>query len=310
MTHPMIDDETMAAFIDGSLPVAERARVMRLVASDRAVHLAYVEAATLAADLRDAELSPSVRSVATAASARRRLLFVAVPALAVAALALVVLRTRAGTAPDGGALLTGTTLVTEGGAGSLDRALGADWDEPGWPVVRGGGASALPTGLSARIGARVVALELAATANDSVSARRIAGALEALLGTATGAAPIAAQITADPIADRPARALRHLQLRALSADPAAYDAGAWTEAARLALRAGHAEYLRSDGSARAALPAVMHGLETSRDAVRWTDALSALRVLAATRATDQPSLQRLVAAVMSALPSEGNPQRE
>ena len=322
-----IPDETLAAFIDNALPVAERARVAAILATDHAQRDLLLTAASVSADAAAATASPNAtpwviartrvqeETRTTTTTSRSGILLVLCPMLLAASLVAFVYYGRSApnaprATPDAFVLLSAAAVLHDSGANALERTYGTHWDEPGWRVVRGGRGMELAAGVRARIGARAVELELAALARDTVAARRAATALESLLGAAPGAKPLMVQLQAQPIVAHDKRQQRNARLRTLSGDTAAFDAGAWLESARIALLSNRADFLAPDGAARYALRRVIWAVSSSRDAADWPEAIDALKALDATSTADVSTLRQLVAAVMAALPGEGDPQRE
>lgn len=315
MTDPRhIDDEMLAAFIDNTLAPAERARVAAMLSTDPMRYQEFIDAASIVAEL-EAPLAAKQRGAAGADAPvrQRNWLAIGAPVLLAAGIAAVLwLRPHRDVAPlTTYAVLQQRPIVAAGGADAVQRALGTGWDQPQWSAVRGGGgAMTLAAGVRARLGARAVELEVAGAANDSVAARAVAESLAALLGAAPGAAPVVAQLRAQPMGDAAERATRTAQLRALSGDTAAFDAGVWVEAVRLRLRRPAADALAKDGVELQQLAAVMRALQASADAPDWTPALVAMRALRDKQDGTVATQRELVDAIVAALPGEGDPGRE
>ncbi len=243
MSHEHIDEETLAAFLDGRLDDAERARVQRVLAHSDEMFAEFREAANVADALR----AETARSAAPLRSARwRRNALIAVPVLAAAGIVGVVV-TRPSRIPDAVMLAQETITLPASGAGSIERTMGVDWQHPGWTVTRGvGGGESEGTAL--RLGARFAQLEFAANAEDTAAWRQVAAALVSQLGAVDVAGPIVATLDTLDIPARQARASLAVQLRELSGSTFAFDLGTWMELARLNARIGRASWFAPEGS--------------------------------------------------------------
>ena len=255
MNDDQLDNETVAAFLDGTLPEHERARVMRLLASSPDLLGDTLEAAKIAAELERESRPVQVLRPARPRWQRRALL--ATPLLAAAGI-VGLLVVRRDDPPEVIALARSVELTTERGPGSIDGALGSAWDQPVWATVRGGSPDGRSVGLTARIGARVAQLELASTANDSVAYTRVASALAELVSSIDAAGPVAEQLRSPAQPSVAAHATLVNRLRALSTSPAAFDLGVWLETARLAGAAGSSQFLAIGSPALATLQGI-HG---------------------------------------------------
>lgn len=238
MSSERIDPEQLAALLDGTLPAAERARVLEALARDPGELSVFADAAhALDAD------GTAARPKAPLPFRRRKAgWLVAVPVLAAAAVALFVILPPERLA--GGALLDlidGARLVDTHGDGSLTARLGLGWDAPGWSGSRGDAATLSPAARGFRLGDRVAALAVAHGAGDGGALRSLATDVALALQADPAAGPVAALFrnlaasTDLPTDDRLSRAAA--QARALVAEPVWFDLGSWTEAARLATRA-------------------------------------------------------------------------
>ena len=297
MNHERLDEETLAAFLDGTLPAEERASVLNALANNPEAYAEFLDAASIAA-AANADIAPGV---ARANGPRRlpRSMMLAGPLLAAAGIAAVILVARGPRASDTIDLMQGAQLASVSGAGGVDASLGGDWDRPGWSVVRGGEASTSSAGTSARVGARVAQLEYAASASDSVAWQRVAATLAELVTSIEGSGPVAQQLRRGAVPGAGDRATLARQLRELSGTPSAFDVGAWLETARLATASGRLDYFRADGDARASLRRVRAAVE--RDHPTWSGIISQLKAIE-NEALDVSRVRLHIDSAMAALP--------
>lgn len=242
MSDDHIDEETLAAFLDGRLAGQDRERVVRVLANSPDRFDEFREAAALARTLQQGEATP-VRHVPR----WRRTALIAIPVLAAAGIAGILFIPSVGT-PDAITLAQASSRALAPEPAQLDRDLGPDWYSPGWAVNRGGSAGNTE-GHALRMGARYAQLELAATAADSTSWRLVADVLAVQLGAVDVAGPASAVLRADGWPNTEGRTLLATQLRSLSGAPTAFDLGVWMESARLAALSGHLEFFDAQGSA-------------------------------------------------------------
>ena len=222
MNETGIDPERLAALLDGRLSKAERAElVSRLAASEQTLE-AYADAAAVAGELQPGRRRwlPPVRWIAIAA--------------ALAGLALAPwlwTRARSGARDDPGrfvALLASRT-------GSLPAGLDAN----PWGSVRGPDQALTAGARAARLGARLVDLELAVQRRDTMAAAMAADII-ALLDWVPAAGPVSAMYRdIGARAGAPPRELephlaRAARAAAALAGPDLVQLGAWAEAARIA----------------------------------------------------------------------------
>jgi hypothetical protein len=278
VTAARLDDQTLAAFLDDALPPAERERVLSVMAADPEAYADLLEAAQVI----DALNRPVAIDDAQRAKRRwwPRPLLVAVPLLAAAGLAGVLLLNDTGATSDVVALMQGARLAVNGGTGSVSAALGEDWDQPGWSVMRGSGASGSSPGAAARIGARMAQLEYAASAGDQAAYARISAIVVALLSAVEGAGPIAARLPTLPMAAADERGTLARQLRSITGAETAFDVGVWLETARLADASGHSAFLSDSGAAVSRLRSITSELERAPPEGDWTTILAQLQAIA------------------------------
>lgn len=291
MSRERLDDETLAAFLDGTLTPDERARVVQSLDADPEAYAEFLEAARIAASVSGVatadEAGPTLVNDppgrAPVEPAKRkgwsRSILAAVPLLAAAGIAGVIFWPRGSAGPDTIALMQGTRLATVQGEGSVSAALGESWDQPGWSVVRGSDVGSATPGTSARIGARVAQLEFAAGASDTVAYRRVQGSIAELLSAVEGAGPIAVRLPQLQLQDSEGRATLARQLREVTGELTAFDVGAWLETARLAALNGRSDFLATNGPAIATLRALTDALDRAPPAGNWSEILAQLRTM-------------------------------
>jgi len=295
VNHERLDEEIVAAFLDGTLPAAERASVLNELANNPKAYAEFLDAASVAA-AANAEIA---RGVARAKSPRswRRSMMLAGPLLAAAGIAGVVFISRGSRAPDVIELMQGARLASASGARSITSL--DNWDQPGWSVVRGGEAGTTSAGTAARVGARVAQLEYAASVADSAAWQRLAATLADLVTSIEGSGPITQQLRSGVMLHIEQRATLARQLRELSGAPSAFDVGTWLELARLATASGSLDYFRADGDVQASLRRVTTAVE--RDLPTWSVIISQLKALD-NEAMDAPRVRLHVDSAMAAFP--------
>jgi hypothetical protein len=299
VNHERVEDETLAAFLDGTLPAGERAAVLRVLAANPEAYAEFLDAASVAAAVN----ADSTGGSGSATSPRRwrRSMMLAGPLLAAAGIAGVILVARGPRAPDTIDLMQGAQLASAAGSGSVDATLGNDWDQPGWSVVRGGAAGTASAGTAARIGARVAQLEYAAAASDSAAWQRVAATLADLVTSVEGSGPLTQQLRSGGILDLDQRATLARQLRELTGTPAAFDVGAWLETARLAAASNRLDHFRAGGDALTSLQRVTAAIEREQSSAEWSVIISQLKAIE-TEAADASRVRLHVDSAMSAFP--------
>lgn len=300
MTNERVDDETMAAFLDGSLSASERERVLRILSESPEAYEDFVETASVVTAVRDA--APTHLIVSRAPGHRRAVTRAAVSLLAAASIVGVVVLARRDASVDPITMARSLALSQETGAGILDRSLGAGWDQPAWSTLRGATDAAAGRGLAARLGVRTVQLEVAATARDSVTHRRAAASLVELLASVEGSGPVADRVTgafAESVTDR---AALQAQLRRLSGGEVAFDFGAWLEVLQLTARASAAGRASPDvGELIEPLRRVVERMRGGSDSATWGPAIAPLDPLLDRSRRSAPSTAELRARADSAL---------
>jgi hypothetical protein len=293
-----IDPETLAQFLDGRLPPAERERVLQALGDSPDAYGDFLEAAAVTAALEAEKAEGGAEVPAMRAAARpphRGRLWYAIPALLAAGLVAFIVLRRTSDVPRSGVLvLAQATHIVPAGAGPVAARLGDSWSEPQWSVSRGAADALSDRARAFRAGVRVAELEVAGQAGDSASVHRIAGSLIALLSGAQVATPVITQLSEFSQPSAGTRAALAGQIRSVLGAPANFDAGVWTETARLSLLAGDSRYT---ATSRAALAAVLRQLEVDAPNGPNDRLISALRAIV-TAQTDprvnKDSLKHLV----------------
>lgn len=300
MTNPHLDDETVAAFLDGTVPAAERTHVLQRLASDPDAYAAFLEASQVAAAARDQVDAAPPTSRTQRGRWQRRLTF-AGPFLAAAGIAGAVFVARSSSGPDVITFAQEATRPPVSGPGSLVAAFGPNWDVPGWPVVRGTDAPAT-AGTAARLGARLVQLEAAVRGSDTVATHAAVAAIVDLASSVEGAGAAARQLSTPEGLGSGERQRIARQLRSSTGETAAFDAGTWLESARLAIVWSDPAFLAADGRAYTILAGIVNALEARSLGAPWTSTLGSMRVLVAERPLTPAAAAPLVRAALEALP--------
>jgi hypothetical protein len=231
---PQVDAEKLAALLDGRLSERERATVLAQLAGSPELRETYADAI---AALGTAETAGSpVVPIESRVRRRRWGPVAAWVGLAAVLAGVVLLPAVRGRLRSSGPGTPGdfVELLREPGA-----ALPTGWDTPAWSSTRGPSDPLTPEARAARIGARIVDLEVAIAARDS-AAGRIAQELVLLLEGAPAGAPVAAMFreVAGKV-DAPSPELTRKLDDASAAATVLAGAeqvrlGAWAEAARIA----------------------------------------------------------------------------
>jgi hypothetical protein len=242
---PQVDAEKLAALLDGRLSERERAAVLAQLAGSPELRETYADA--IAALGAAATAGSPVVPIESRVRRRRWAPIAAWVGLAAVLAGVVLLpAVRGRLRPSGpGAPGDFVELLREPGA-----PLPAGWDTPAWSSTRGPSDPLTPEARAARIGARLVDLEVAIAARDS-AAGRIAQELVFLLEGAPAGAPVAAMFreVAGQVGAPSAELMRKLdQASAAATDLAGAELvrlGAWAEAARIAAGKGDAAFFQS-----------------------------------------------------------------
>jgi hypothetical protein len=165
-----IDLELIAAFIDGRLFGAERARAVKLIASSEAALEVYSDALRVQADLGPDNL------VALAPRRERKgRWWQAVAPLAAAAVLLIAIFPTVKARRDQ-ALFSSTAMSIAQpvmGRAQLPETLGNEWEERNWSVTRGTASRLIDSTIAFRLGVRAVDLQIALVRADTVRAVRL-----------------------------------------------------------------------------------------------------------------------------------------
>lgn len=298
MSNEQIDDETLAAFLDGGLTTDERDVVLRVLANSPEAYARFLEAASIAEALREDKpfqetapikehevLTPNVIPIPRHALRWRRIAKYSVPLLAAASVVGILLVSRgAGTAGDAVGIADMVAAMPNAGPGALDRNLGTGWDQPPWSVTRGITVQSFTDGLSARLGVRYAFLDGAAAMSDSVAFARNASILATLLSNVDGAGPLANRISAQQLRTPNDRRNIGSQLRSLVDDADAFDVGVWLGAARMLSRSTSSAQTLTSGKSLRVLQRGVDALSKAPNAERWGPTLRSLtRLLANAR---------------------------
>ncbi len=233
MSQPVIDPERLAALLDGRLSQAERADLLSRLADSDSTLEAYTDAVAVVNELEPGRRRwlPPTRWVAIAA------------VLAGVALApWLWMRARSADRDDPGRFVA--LLAPRGGT------LPAGWDANPWGSVRGSDQPLTAGGRAARLGGRLVDLELAVQRRDSAAAV-VAADIGALLEGVPAAGPVGAMYR--EIGVRAAAAPEELEpllaqagsAAARLAGPHLVQLGAWVEAARIAAASQDAGFFKA-----------------------------------------------------------------
>ncbi|NOT06772.1 MAG: hypothetical protein HOP28_01065 [Gemmatimonadales bacterium] len=250
MSEDRIDPETLAAFLDGRLSPAERARVLKIVAEDPEGYDLLADATRLKAEL-ETDAGRTMRPMVGKRATGWRWWLVALPAAIAAGLAAVALWPKTDGEFSPVELAARVRVVGAAGEGSLAARLGPTWDQPGWSVSRGEGEDVIEPARAFRLGVRATDVEIALGAGDTVALRPVAAELAELAAGVDGGAAAAALyrgiVARGPSTPLAERAEAAAAVRSLMADSPWFDLGAWTEAARVALAAGEDGFVRRSG---------------------------------------------------------------
>jgi hypothetical protein len=251
MEKRSISAETLAAFLDGRLGPGERGRVIEQLGRTPDAYESFVDAAAVLLELDEA------RADAGPLDLRRHRPWHAKPAVrwvaAAAAIGVALLLPwMAGRDPQPRAygLLEAATLVRSEGAGSVQAVLGPEWDQPIWPVTRGGSPelAAAPRGF--RLGVRAAQLELAWSANDVEAASAVVLELGPLLRDLDASGPVLSEYNRlQAVAEVRGMAPGERERRGTAArlvgflgETSWFELGLWTEQARWAAEREHVEF--------------------------------------------------------------------
>ena len=248
MNQPGIDAEKLAALIDGRLDERERAQLLaRLASSEDAVEV-YADAAAAVRELESGEgkalpLSPVRRADRWRIPARRWLAAAAILAGVAVGGPLLWMRQQPSGPDEPGRFIEPLIRDPSGRGITLS-------DASPWSTVRGAGEPLTPDARAARLGARIVDLELAVWSGDTASARLATEAAALLEGIPAGAPAATMYRVIAGRAGAPAEELEPLLERARGAASELaggelVQLGAWTQAARIAAARRDADFFRA-----------------------------------------------------------------
>lgn len=249
MTPSNIDPERLAALLDGRLEASARAEVLRELDADDELRALYADVAAVEGELATtagvagADVRPFRREAAPSRWRSGRVMLVAASLVGISLLSWNVATSRSVLEPY-----------------ALVRELGVDGPVPlpaePWAVTRGGEAPMSERGRAVRLGARLVDLEVAFAAGDSVARSAVASSIAVLATTnppLTGApVDLYRQIAdgdAEAVRDRGARREGWDAMSEL-AGKEAMQLGAWLEAARVAAARRDEQFFRSRATGR------------------------------------------------------------
>lgn len=235
MTERRIDPETLAALLDGRLEGSRRDEVLAALAEDDAAYEAYAEAVAVTGEMEAERDAERVRPIQAAPSRGRsyhgrRLLMAA----AIAGLLVVPWAIYRSQSPE-----TGPAWVMQTLDGST-AGVPAGWNAEPWGARRSGAAPLTAGARAARVGSRLVDLELAVRAGDAAETRAAADAVAGLLDSLPAAGPAAgvyrniAARAGEPHAQLESLMDRGRAAATLLLDEDQVAMGAWTEAGRIA----------------------------------------------------------------------------
>jgi hypothetical protein len=268
------DLELLAAFIDGRLSDAERARALALLAKSD-------DALEIFGDTLRAQHSPALTVVPISRAHRWRQWRVIVPVAAAAALAFLVVPKLIGPGAHGG--YANELAMELAHDPRFAGALGEGWDERGWTVTRGApmrDAASMPRAgsstedrLAFRLGARSLDLQVALQRGDTALGARFTNEIVETLGAFGFQELVSARYTdlkARLAADAPARSVERAlaaerELRDLVKSPL-YVYGQWAGAAELAARTHDAAFFTSSHGTRFLRSSVPASILTAEDA--------------------------------------------
>lgn len=246
------DLDLIAAFIDGRLAPAERARAMQLLARDEAAFEVFADALRVQASESDTKVVPIDRL-----RSRRSLnrWTVIVPAAAAAVLLIAVLP-RLQTGNNGVAAAPGAAaIVAQLGQqpAGLRGIAGPGWEQRDWSVTRGGTSSLAESARDFRLGVRALDLQVALGTEDRQLADRLTAEMLGWITAIQFSEPVAAKYT--DLRARLATTDPHDRLvtgasdaegsLAQLVDPFWFGLGKWSAAGELAARARQGAFFQT-----------------------------------------------------------------
>lgn len=233
------DLELLAAFVEGRLEPAERTRMIEHLADCDACREIVAESRALVLEVGADGATGGAPPAALARNPGwRKVRWVAAAAALVAAVGVAVWMARGSASID-------STIAQFIDAGA-HRGLPAEWSDPVWPVLRGGGLVAVDRSVAFRLGVRSVDLEISwaraeleavrQLALESASLVRRLPFTESIAATLEDLGSRAAAGRLDEPAFRAALAVMTTELP-LAAGPDEFALGRWAEGARLSAMA-------------------------------------------------------------------------
>lgn len=253
MKEPILDAERLAALLENRTGQDERAKLLaHMAGSDDALGVyadavAAVGEAGAGSGIGIVAADAPVRHIARPPMPSWRWVALAAVLAGVVAAPLLLRRTRSANREDPARFVNSLTASRS--------PLPAQWSATPWPGMRGGGQSLTATARAARLGARLVDLELAVRARDTTVAG-LAAEIASLLEDVPAAGPVAtmyreagqrAAAGATPPALEPLLKRARLAVAGF-ADADVFQIAAWAEAGRVAAARRDAEYFRAPAS--------------------------------------------------------------
>jgi hypothetical protein len=244
--------EELAALLDGKLDQSRRAELLARLGSSEEALEAYANAASVVSELETGDTARSAAPSKVVVGVSRRL-----PQWGWVALAA----TLAGVAVVPWLLTRGRSVDQEDPTRFVSllappgQTLPRQWYGTPWPGMRGAGEPLTATARAARLGVRLVDLELAVRARDTTVSQATAEIIDLIEGLPAGS-PVAAvyrEIGQRAAAGTDPKELEPLLARGRSAvaELAGTDLvqlGAWAEAGRIAAAQHNPEFFRTPGS--------------------------------------------------------------
>ena len=253
MNEPQIDAERLATLLDGRVSDAERASLLAELASSDEAYDAFVDAMAVLPELGEARRSaePGVAATNIVDARRRwrvssgRMLALAASLVILAALPWLWTRGRVVERRDPARFVA----LLAAPSASLPPA----WDGRPWTTTRGAGDPLTAASRAARLGARLVDLELAVRTRDARTAPLAAEVAVLLRDVPAGSPAAAIYRDVSRSAGAPSDSLAELLERGgvaaaalVGVEPVAL--GAWVETARLAAATHDIHFFRDDAS--------------------------------------------------------------
>lgn len=291
MSDDRIEAEEIARLLDGRLLADERRELMsKLASSDEHLEV-LADAIAAQRHSSDATATGEIQARDEKRFRQRNWLAVAAVILALAVLPWAWQRSR------GDETVSPSELVTS--LSDDARPLSPDWNGTPWSAMRGSAESSAHRALSARLGARLVDLEIAIRSSDG-SARQIASDLAQISRQMPAGGALAADFEeiarrADESPERLGLLSADAQQHARSmADAGPFQLGAWLEASRIAAMRKDAQFFYRQLSV--ALLETWSADSTYSPSVR--ESLALVRLIVDETPTDWERLELVVTAAL------------